>query len=450
MYPFIEGFNTNTAINPFILLTKPSGVVNGELLLIIIGVTDNLEPAVIDDLTGFTKYAYQNAADDLGFALFTREADGTEGVSETITISGGGGVIVGWYIRISGANSSNPIDFIGNVSETTASNIIPLNSDNSTVDKCLAFSLVISDGDEGVPYGTIGSNDWPTIMRSELARGTVAFGVSGGWMTKPMPNIGASGTNTINSNTSINNMAMPFGIAPALGAIPISWDYDSLVTIAKQIPISWDYDSLVTITKTLSLSKDYDSLVTIAKQLALSKDYDSLTTITKTLAQLKDYDTIIAITKTIALSKDYDSLILITKQFAISKDYDSLVTILKVVSTDYDTLVAVSKAIAITTDYDTLVTITKTAAISWNYDSLVTIDKGFQTGYTQEGFRFRNDDGSESAATWTQLQDTNHSISPSSKLRLRMIMVAMFLIGSRFLTLEYKRTDEGDSEWRTI
>ncbi len=42
----------------------------------------------------------------------------------------------------------------------------------------------------------------------------------------------------------------------------------------------------------------------------------------------------------------------------------------------------------------------------------------------QEGFRFRNDDGSESAATWRQLQDVNDTISPDTNFRLRTLVNA--------------------------
>lgn len=42
--------------------------------------------------------------------------------------------------------------------------------------------------------------------------------------------------------------------------------------------------------------------------------------------------------------------------------------------------------------------------------------------YEQEGFRFRNDDGSEAAATWMASQDTNASVSPATLKRLRMLI----------------------------
>lgn len=39
----------------------------------------------------------------------------------------------------------------------------------------------------------------------------------------------------------------------------------------------------------------------------------------------------------------------------------------------------------------------------------------------QEGYRFRNDDGSETAATWRQAQDVDDTIALDQNFRLRFI-----------------------------
>lgn len=70
--------------------------------------------------------------------------------------------------------------------------------------------------------------------------------------------------------------------------------------------------------------------------------------------------------------------------------------------------------------------------------------------YEQEGFRFRNDDGSETTATWRQAQDVNDSIAKETAFRLRMLTDASGDPGSHQVTLQYKRDDEAATEWRTI
>ena len=40
--------------------------------------------------------------------------------------------------------------------------------------------------------------------------------------------------------------------------------------------------------------------------------------------------------------------------------------------------------------------------------------------FTQTRFRFRNDDGSETGATWRQNEDTADSIAPNTNFRIRI------------------------------
>lgn len=68
----------------------------------------------------------------------------------------------------------------------------------------------------------------------------------------------------------------------------------------------------------------------------------------------------------------------------------------------------------------------------------------------QEGFRFRNDDGSESTATWRQSQDVNDSIARDTNIRLRILLNGSSLPAASGYTLEYKKSGDSDSEYRAI
>ena len=68
----------------------------------------------------------------------------------------------------------------------------------------------------------------------------------------------------------------------------------------------------------------------------------------------------------------------------------------------------------------------------------------------QEGFRWRNDDGSESAATWRQLQDVDDTVGKEANIRLRTLVDNSGNPGSVQATLQYKRDDEAASEWRDV
>lgn len=70
--------------------------------------------------------------------------------------------------------------------------------------------------------------------------------------------------------------------------------------------------------------------------------------------------------------------------------------------------------------------------------------------WEQEGYRFRNDDGSESAATWRQTQDVVDTVDKNENIRLRTLLDATGDPPTVTRTLQYKRDDEPDSEYRDI
>jgi len=68
----------------------------------------------------------------------------------------------------------------------------------------------------------------------------------------------------------------------------------------------------------------------------------------------------------------------------------------------------------------------------------------------QEGFRWRNDDGTEITATWRQAQDVDEEVSKEENIRLRILIDTTGNLPTQQATLQYKRDDEADSEWRDI
>lgn len=66
----------------------------------------------------------------------------------------------------------------------------------------------------------------------------------------------------------------------------------------------------------------------------------------------------------------------------------------------------------------------------------------FGPSVEQEGFRFRNDDGSESAATWKAIQDTNVTSPLSSNIRLRMLVNSIDNPDSTAYRLYYKKSTD--------
>lgn len=63
----------------------------------------------------------------------------------------------------------------------------------------------------------------------------------------------------------------------------------------------------------------------------------------------------------------------------------------------------------------------------------------------QEGFRFRNDNGSETTATWLAAQDTNIIQPKSTNTRLRFVLNSTLDRGAETYQLEYRKV--GDTTW---
>lgn len=63
----------------------------------------------------------------------------------------------------------------------------------------------------------------------------------------------------------------------------------------------------------------------------------------------------------------------------------------------------------------------------------------------QEGFRFRNDNGTETTATWLAAQDTNITQPKSTNTRLRFVLNSTLDRGAETYQLEYRKV--GDTTW---
>lgn len=68
----------------------------------------------------------------------------------------------------------------------------------------------------------------------------------------------------------------------------------------------------------------------------------------------------------------------------------------------------------------------------------------------QEGYRFREDDGNESGASWTAVQDTNITRVADINTRLRILTDYTGNPNTEAAALQYRLVGDADSEWRSI
>lgn len=85
---------------------------------------------------------------------------------------------------------------------------------------------------------------------------------------------------------------------------------------------------------------------------------------------------------------------------------------------------------------------------AWGHGAVAFLQAGGALALDQEGYRWRNDDGSETTATWKAAQDTAASIAPDETTRLRMLVNATNDPASAQYKLQYRKV--GDASWRDV
>lgn len=195
-----------------IVLTKPSGVVANDLLMLLVGNDDETNNVQFtDDLTGWTRINFQGGATpDVQVASYYRIADGTEGTTVTVNAESSD-KILGWYLRISGVDTTSPIN-VSAFQHSTAgdSSSHSIQGVTTTVDDCLAFYHLITDGGDCAPFGT--PSGWTEI--SELQTGTSAEDTGGVFGTKTQVTAGATGDASVTVTVSDSAAWAQFAIAP--------------------------------------------------------------------------------------------------------------------------------------------------------------------------------------------------------------------------------------------
>lgn len=222
MIPVIETYTSNTELGSSSLeITKPNGVISGDLLILIVGNDDstNTQQFVTFSEGGreWTLIREQgNAACDCHIAAFYRISDTTEGSSVTIPAQSADD-IYGWYLRITGARTvGSPIHKYGQVNTTNgSSHVYP--SLETVFKDCLAIAVFTFDGGDSSSISVLGSC-W--TKEGELKAGTGSANASGAWATKEMSNPGESEDVTFGTSVGDGGCGFQFAIARN-GAPPV-------------------------------------------------------------------------------------------------------------------------------------------------------------------------------------------------------------------------------------
>lgn len=227
-FPTLEGsIGASSALATQLVISAPAGIVSGDLLLAWVAKDGGGDTFTTP--SGWSTYGTKVGSTSTGVAvqLFYKIATGSDG-SVTLASSGSSAPMMGRYIRISGADRTNPFNsghgFVGSTTATSGTSIT-LSVGTTNLDQCLGLSMV------GASYGTVPSvgGDWTT--GSSGRTGTTSGDIGTAFASYSQLNAGAlpscvyslSGISTTGAGFVVAiNPKQPFELDAASGSYSVS------------------------------------------------------------------------------------------------------------------------------------------------------------------------------------------------------------------------------------
>ena len=196
-------------------LAQPAGSATDDLL---IAICINDEPSgsqLWDTKTDWTR-AFQvgNNKPDCTAVMYWRKQDGTESWPETFQVTSGTYHMGGVMLRITGADTSNPIHkFTLHDPAVISTTTHPMLGFTTTLDDCLCLYGFSFDGGDGDPFSTTPDPPWSEFQ--EIHNGLGGGDGGGCFGQRDLATAGASGTVTItNTGAGDGGVGFQFAIAP--------------------------------------------------------------------------------------------------------------------------------------------------------------------------------------------------------------------------------------------
>ena len=196
-------------------LAEPSGLGAGDTL-VMMGINDNPSGGQTwDTKTDWTR-AFQvgNNRPDCTAVMYWKPYDGTESWPETFQVTSGTYHMGGVMLRISGADTSDPIHKFTLYDPATISTTThPMPGFTTTLPDCLCLYGFSFDGGDGDPFATTPDPPWSEFQ--EIHNGLGAADGGGCFGQRDLATAGASGTVTItNTGAGDGGVGFQFAIAP--------------------------------------------------------------------------------------------------------------------------------------------------------------------------------------------------------------------------------------------
>lgn len=212
--PVLESYSSfaSTVEQTDIVLSKPSGVVSGNFLVMLVGNEDQTSTAQFSAHTGWTQgSSVGSPTSDVHGSWYWRVANGSEASTETV-VAQSADYCAGFYLRFSGAASAVEGS---SVQRSNAFTHIA-NSFTTTINNTLAIAFCSFDGADTADLETSGTG-WPsgTITAGQYVEtGGVNNGLGFGFVTKTVATAGASEDCTFTASVSDGATLFQIGIQP--------------------------------------------------------------------------------------------------------------------------------------------------------------------------------------------------------------------------------------------
>jgi len=226
--PIIESYTSKTnglSALTSIVIDRPTGVEANDLMLIMV-MAENDTSGATPQFTMQPDWTYLdesgNATQAVRTAVFYKISDSTEDATDTVTINMGNANSVGFWLRVSNVNTSDPINTSNFTlsSGNALSHIIPeLTTD---ADNCLSIAGLAFDGADYLGTLTNGYA-WRTNQDTISANYGLAVGITGIWGSRDITSAGVTTDDTVSVGSS--DGAAYFMIA--LNGITTATTYDT-------------------------------------------------------------------------------------------------------------------------------------------------------------------------------------------------------------------------------
>ena len=201
-----------------ITITEPttSTISADNLLVVIVGNSDNTGTATFPSVTGWTLHSQGgNSTNDSKLAVYYRVATGggTDG-DFSVPVSTASDHAFGWYIEVQDVDVTDPFN-VFNTYTISAGTTTTVDAVTTTNDQTLAFAAWSFDGADS-SFSVNTANGWPSSIptNQDLYSAGNAAGASGGWLTKTITTAGSTNDLIIGNNVNDGWVSVQFALNP--------------------------------------------------------------------------------------------------------------------------------------------------------------------------------------------------------------------------------------------